>query len=164
MFTHGYNQLRNVNKSVAIPVPTGFQLQLATWNVEGLREVAKYDQILSLLNSKRIHLLAVQETKCESVPTFCKSGWEILHSGASNSKHHGVGFFISPSLRPHAHTFLAHSPRICEITLQTNPHPITIFSIYAPSTVEDSTDDYPEKNSFGLNLIQSSRITPTPLI
>ena len=67
IFTHGYNQLCNVNKSVAIPVPTGFQLQLATWNVEGLREAAKYDQIRSLLNSKRIHLLAVQETKCESV-------------------------------------------------------------------------------------------------
>ena len=60
----------------------------------------------------------------------------------------GVGFFISPSLRPHAHTFLAHSPRICEITLQTNPHPITIFSIYAPSAVEDSAKDLARKKHF----------------
>ena len=118
-FPQGYNQLRYSQKSVSVPLPTGFQLQLATWNVEGLRETAKYDQILSLMNSKQIHLLAVQETKCESVPSFCKSGWEILHSGSSSSKHHGVGFFVSPSLRPHAHNFLVHSPRICEITLHT---------------------------------------------
>ena len=69
-FPQGYNQLRQVQKPVAVPVPTGFSLQLATWNVEGLREITKYDQIISLLNSKQIHLLAVQETKYESVNTL----------------------------------------------------------------------------------------------
>ena len=147
-FPQGYNQLRYVHKPVAVPVPAGFQLQLSTWNVEGLRETAKYDQIISFLNSKQIHLLAVQETKCGSVSAFCKSGWEILHSGSSNSKHHGVGFFVFPSLRLHAHKFLAHSPRISEITLQTNPRPITVFSIYAPSTVVDSTEDQARKEHF----------------
>ena len=93
-FSHGYNELRQVEKPVAVPVPTGFPLQLATWNVDGLRETAKYDQIISFLNSKQIHLLAIQETKCESVNTFCKSGWATLHSGASNAKHHGVGFCL----------------------------------------------------------------------
>ena len=104
-YSQVYHQLRRVNKPVAVPVSTGFSLQLATWNVEGLREIAKYDQIISFLNPKQIHLLAVQETKCESVNTFNKSGWEILHSGASNAKHHGVGCFVSPSLRPHAYHF-----------------------------------------------------------
>ena len=147
-FSQGYNQLRFVNKPAAVPVPTGFQLQFATWNVEGLRETAKYDQIITFLNSKQIHLLAVQETKCESVSTFCKSGWEILHSGSCDSRHHGVGLFVSPSLRPHAHKFLAHSPRICELTLQTNPHPVTVFSIYAPSTVDDPSEDQFRKEQF----------------
>ena len=60
----------------------------------------RYDQIISFLNSKQIHLLAVQETRRESVNTFCKSGWEILHSGASDAKHHDVGF-LSPLLLDH---------------------------------------------------------------
>ena len=142
------NQLRNSCKSVAAPLPTGFDFGIATWNVEGLREVAKYDQILSFLRHRNIHLLAVQETKSDSISTFNKSGWEILHSGASNAKHHGVGFFVSPSLRPRVHSFLAHSPRICEITVRTNPHPITVFSVYAPSTVEDSSEDVARKEFF----------------
>ena len=92
--SHGYNQLRFVQKTGSVPVPTGFSLQIATWNVEGLRETTKYDQILLVLRSRQVHLLAVQETKSDSVSTFCKSGWEILHSGASNAKHHGVGFLL----------------------------------------------------------------------
>ena len=98
-----------------------------------------------MLTSRSIHLLAAQETKSESVHTFTKAGWEILHSGSATARHHGVGFFVSPSLRPHVSNFLAHSPRVCEITIRTNPHPITIFSIYAPSTVEDSTEDVARK-------------------
>ena len=72
----------------------------------------------------------------------------MLRSGASRAQHHGVGFFVSPSLRPHVHSFLAHSPRICEITIRTNPHPITVFSIYASSTVEDSSEDVARKEFF----------------
>ena len=103
---------------------------------------------MSFLSYRNIHLLAAQETKTDSVNTFTKSGWEILHSGASNARHHGVGFFVSPCLRPHVSSFLAHSPRLCELTIQTNPHPITIFSIYAPSTVEDSVEDVARKEHF----------------
>ncbi len=147
-FSKGFNQLRCSDKHVSLPLPTGFSLCLATWNVEGLREVAKYDQILSLMSSKQVHLLAVQETKSDSVCTFAKSGWEILHSGSSAAKHHGVGFFVSPSLRPYVSNFLAHSPRICELTIHTNPHSITVFSIYAPSTVDDSVEDQTRKELF----------------
>ena len=131
-----------------MPVPTGYDLDLATWNVEGLREIAKCDQILTFAKSRQIQLLAVQEIKTKSVSTFQKSGWEILHPGAPNARHHGVGFFASPSLRLHVRDFLAYSPRICELTIHTNPHPITVFSVYAPSTVEDSTEDIARKDHF----------------
>ena len=65
-----------------------------------------------------------------------------------NARRHGVGFFVSPSLRPHLSNFLAHSPRICEVTVHTNLHPLTVFSIYASSTVEDSTEDVARKEFF----------------
>ena len=111
---------------------------LATWNIEDLRERTKYDQILSLLNSKRIHLLAIQEIKCESICSFSKTGREILHSGSSSSRDHDIGFLISPSFRPHAYHFLAYSPHIYETIL--------IFSIYVPNIIiEDSSEDLSRK-------------------
>ena len=116
--------------------------------MKGLREIFKYDQILTFSRSKNIHVLAVQETKSDSVNTFQKNGWEILHPGCSAAKHHGVGFFVSSSLRAHVKNFLAHTPRICEATVCTNPHPITIFSIYAPSQVEDPNEDQSREESF----------------
>ena len=58
-FGNRANQLRNSCKDIAAPFPTGFDIHIATWNVEGLREVAKYDQILSFLRHRNIHLLAV---------------------------------------------------------------------------------------------------------
>ena len=147
-FSKGPNQLRQSDKSTSVSQPTGFDINIATWNVEGLREIAKYDQILGFLSNRNIHLLAGQETKSDSVNTFTKSGWEILHSGASNAGHHGVGFFVSPCLRPHVSSFLARTPRICELTIRTNPRPITVFFIYAPSTAEDATEDVARKEHF----------------
>ena len=93
-FNDHSNRLRNCNKKVALPVPTCFDLNLATWNVEGLREISRYDQILAFSISQNIHLLAVQETKSDSVSTFQKGGWEILHSGSADAEHHGVGFLF----------------------------------------------------------------------
>ena len=163
--THDHiNRLRTCNKKVAMSLPTGFDLNIATWNVEGLREISKYDQILSLSQRKNIHLLAVQETKSDSVHIFQKNGWEILHSGSSDSKHYGVGFFVSSSLRPHVKHFLAHSPRICEITISTNPHPVTVFSIQAPSQVEDPDEDQARKEAFWAHLDTIFPIINTPLM
>ena len=70
-------------------------------------------------------------------------------SGLPSSKHHGVGFFISPSLRAHVSDFKPHSPRICEITFATLPHPITLVNIYAPSTVDTPEHDRTQKAQFG---------------
>ena len=39
------NRLRSSDRKVALPVPAGFDLNVATWNVEGLRETSKSDQI-----------------------------------------------------------------------------------------------------------------------
>ena len=73
-------------------------------------------------------------------------------SGLPNSKHHGVGFFVSPSLRSHVKDFKPHSPRICEITIDTLPHPITIINVYAPSTVETPETDRQQKAQFWADL------------
>ena len=69
--------------------------------------MAKYDQILLFAKKHDFHLLAIQETKADSSHSFCTSGWEILHSSTPEGKHHGVGFMVSPFLRPFITDFLA---------------------------------------------------------
>ena len=59
-----------------------------------------------------------------------------------------LGFSSPLSLDHMSPIFLAHSPRICEITLNVHPHPIKIFCLYAPSTVEDSQEDLTRKFDF----------------
>ena len=110
--------------------------------------MAKYDQLLLFAKKYDFHLLAIQETKADSSHSFCKSGWEILHSSTPEGKHHGVGFMVSPFLRPFITAFLAHTPRICEVTLQITPHPIIVFCVYAPSQVENSEEDLARKTDF----------------
>ena len=72
----------------------------------------------------------------------------ILHSSTLEGKHHGVGFIVSPFLRPFMSDFVAHTHRICEVTLQIIPHPITVFCVYAPSQVENSEKDLARKLDF----------------
>ena len=134
--------------SCPISIKPHTTVRLATWNIEGLKEVAKYDQLLPYAKKHDFHLLAIQETKADSSHSFCKSGWEILHSSTPTGKHHAVGFMVSPFLRPFITDFLAHTPRISEVTLQIIPHPITIFSVYAPSQVENSEEDLARKVDF----------------
>ena len=62
-------------------------VRVATWNVAGLKEAAKYDQILLFAKKHDFHLLAIQETKADSSHSFCTSGWEILHSSTPEGKH-----------------------------------------------------------------------------
>ena len=116
--------------------------------MEGLRESAKYDVILSFCKLKSVSLLCAQETKAESSHFFIKNGWEILMSGLPTDRHHGVGFFVSPQLRLHVTNFIPHSPRIAEITLHTLPRPVTFLNVYAPSMVEDPEKDRDRKAEF----------------
>ena len=62
--------------------------------------------------------------------------------------HHDVGFFVSSALRSHVRDFKPHSSRICEVTLDTLPHPVTIKTIYAPSTIDPPEADRNRKSQF----------------
>ena len=126
---------RSATSNVSLPLPTNTDVHVLTWNLEGLRESAKYDAILSFCKLKSVSLLCAQETKAESSHFFIKNGWEILMSGLPTDRHHGVGFFVSPQLRLHVTNFIPHSPRIAEITLHTLPHPV-FLNVYAPSMVQ----------------------------
>ena len=86
--THAHT-MRSVADKCTIPIPTNTEISHWTWNVEGLRETAKYDSILTFCRNKNVSLLCAQETKAESSRCFAKNGWQILMSGLPSDKHHG---------------------------------------------------------------------------
>ena len=123
-------------------------LRLASWNVEGLREIAKYDQIFSFMQKQSVHLLAMQETHASNPQEFSKSGFLVLHSAAPTSPNHGVGFIVSPELRPYVKSFLPISPRLCSVEINTSPKPLLVYCAYAPSLVQDAAEDVRRKREF----------------
>ena len=65
---------RSATSDVSVPLPTNTDVHVLTWNVEGLRESAKYDAILTFCKLKSVSLLCAQETKAESSYFFIKNG------------------------------------------------------------------------------------------
>ena len=59
---------RSVTNRCTVPIPTDTDVskKIWSWNIEGLRESAKYDSILSFCKSKNVSLLCAQKTKSES--------------------------------------------------------------------------------------------------
>ena len=89
-------------------------LKLASWNVEGMREIGKYDQVFAFMQKPSVHILvlAMQETHSECSQEFSKSGYLVLHSSSPKAPKHGVGFIIAPRPRPYVHSFLPLGPRL----------------------------------------------------
>ena len=132
-----------------VSIPTGFDLNIATWNVEGLREISKYDQILPFSLRSNIHLLAALLKRLNLIP-FTLSKKVVGKSSIPALLVPNVMelAFLSPPLSVHMLSIFAHTPRICELTVCTNSHPITVFSIYAPRQVDDPDEDQSRQASF----------------
>ena len=56
-------------------------LKLASWNVEGMREIGKYDQVFAFMQKHSVHILATQETHSECSQEFSKSGYLVFAEG-----------------------------------------------------------------------------------
>ena len=123
-------------------------LKLASWNVEGMREIGKYDQVFAFMQKPSVHILAMKETHSECSQEFSKSGYLVLHSSSPKAPKHGVGFIIAPRLRPYVHSFLPLGPRLCSILVSTSPKPLRIICGYAPSMVQDAAEDKRRKTEF----------------
>lgn len=133
--------------TVRNPRPTA-TLKFSTWNVEGLYDLTKYDQIFQYMHRNGIDVVAIQETKATSTHSFQKEGYEIFLSGTPDAPHHGVGFIVHPSKRHLCSNFLGDSSRICSIEVAISPSPIMLVNCYAPSMVEDPEEDLERKTLF----------------
>ena len=128
------------------------RLRIVTWNVQGLRTSAKYDQLLSVMLQYKVDILMMQETWQTTSSTFLKptptippQTFLVLLSGEEPDKFAGVGFIIAPRIRPFVYNFSSFSSRICTLQLRTQPRPLHIYNLYAPSKVEEPLLDLKRK-------------------
>ena len=87
-----YPHSGNIPKQPRLHTP----IKVATWNIEGLYELTKYELIMEYMIRNHVAIVAMQEAKATQTRSFLKKGFEFFFSGDSGSKHHGVGFVVSP--------------------------------------------------------------------
>ena len=134
----------NIPKQPRLHTP----IKVATWNVEGLYELTKYEQIMEYMIRNHVAIVALQETKATQTHSFIKKGFEFFFSADSGSKHHGVGFVVAPQMRHLVVNFLGYNGRCCSIDLNIAPKPLQLICAYAPSMVADPVDDLSRKEQF----------------
>lgn len=143
-YVQRHHQGFNIPKQIRFSHP----IKIATWNVEGLYELTKYDQIMAYMKKEHIAVLAMQETKSTQTCSFIKNGFEFFFSGQADSKYHGVGFVVSPQTRHMVTNFLGFNSRCCSLDLNVAPSPVQLVCVYAPSMVADPQEDVDRKEEF----------------
>ena len=66
-------------------------------------------------------------------------------SGSPVDTHAGVGFVVSPKFRFFVQAFKPINSRICELTINSSPRLIKLYSVYAPSMM--SSQHSPEEDT-----------------
>ena len=138
-----------------------FQWRIASWNVQGLKEVLKCDEITQHMTTNNIHILCLSETHQTKSDQWKKNGYQFYFSGNSQGPYAGVGFVISPIALPFVHGFLAISDRICRVSIRAQPRTLVLFSVYAPSQMQDVTADLQRKTQFWKHFSEAWETVPT---
>ena len=117
-------------------------------NVETFIGVGKYSQFQEILLTLPQGIYCLQETKSTHSDVLKLSHVHLHLSGTTDDPHPGVGFAIPTPLLPIVYDFHPWNSRIVVLILNTRPHRLALFTIYAPSTVQDQRLDLQRKHQF----------------
>jgi exonuclease III len=93
---------------------------VGTFNIRGLVDDTKKEQLVRDVNKYGVDICALQETKIKDAGEYCINGSTLI-TFESKSKHYGNGFVVSPKLKDKIHKFWRESDRICVLQLaETN--------------------------------------------
>ena len=111
-------------------------------NVETFIGVGKY--------ARGIYCLQETKSTHTDILKLSHAHTHLYHSGTPDDPHAGVA--IPSPLIPSIYDFHPWNSRIAVLILNTRPHRLAIFSIYAPSTLQDPSVDLRRKQQFWDNL------------
>ena len=137
-------------------------LRLATWNIESLIGLGKHQALAEFAIKKGLDILCLQETQSTASNEIFAKGCKYLLSGTPTDPAAGVGFFVPPKTLLLVYDFIPFSTRVAAPLLRTQPLPTIILSIYAPSTLQDATQDLSRKQKFWEELPNFLQQLPRP--
>ena len=114
-------------------------MKIGTWNVRGLLEESKLEDIAQDLNNYKLDILTIQEThiKGTSKKSIGKN-YTLYHTGPTTHSHHGVGIIVKNQF---IGKFKVINDRICQIEIDTNnKNKLTVISAYAPTLTNSIKD------------------------
>eukprot|EP00112_Aurelia_sp_Birch-Aquarium-sp1_P019881 Seg5003.2 transcript_id=Seg5003.2/GoldUCD/mRNA.D3Y31 product="hypothetical protein" protein_id=Seg5003.2/GoldUCD/D3Y31 len=134
-----------------------------TFNVRGLTDEFKQQQLVHDMGNYEIDICCLQETKITDNRDFNIKDYRLINL-QSNCRHYGNGFFISPKWKDRIVKYWKVSDRVCVIQLKLKEHEkykvqnnplninlritktvqqkqlLTIINTYAPTTAKVKND------------------------
>ena len=111
--------MRNISlTSVGNQDKNGKRFRLATFNVRGLTQQVKQEQLSRDMKKYKIDVACIQETKIKESMDKDISGYRIMCT-ETTSQHYGNGFIVSPRWKKHIHRYWRVSDRISVLQLKT---------------------------------------------
>lgn len=122
--------------------------KIATWNVQGLNESGKIENVLNEMNNMNIDILGISETFLKGTGDSIYSlpsgeRFRFIYSGGERSRK-GTGFLLNQKTTKYVTAILPISERIIAMKIQANPVDLFIIQCYAPNL--DSEEE--EKEAF----------------
>ena len=142
--------------------PSNNLLTVATWNIESLIGLGKHQALAEFVIKKGLDMLCLQETKSTASNEIFAKGGKYLLSGTPTDPAAGVGFFVPAKTLPLVFDFIPFSSRVAALLLRTQPLPTVILTIYAPSMLQDSSQDLILKKIFWDELPKFLQQLPRP--
>ena len=144
----------NLAQTRTLPSLRSLELGIASFNVRGLRSTTKRQSLARDMKAYSLDFAGLQETKINTTLTEKLPGNYVLRSFPLSTRHHGIGFIVSPRLEPHLKRYWSVSERIgiaefvLPVTKGSRSNSIYITVVYGPHSKLCADDPQTRENFY----------------
>ena len=113
------------------------KLKVGTQNVQGMAEILKHQQVITMMRQQSLDILVLTETRGKSYYTYNSEGYLFVVSGSAQDPYAGVTIVVAPSIRPYIQDVTQHSPRMSSVTIAAKSGSMHILGVYVPHNKMD---------------------------
>uniref|UniRef100_A0A8D8YDR6 Craniofacial development protein 2 n=1 Tax=Cacopsylla melanoneura TaxID=428564 RepID=A0A8D8YDR6_9HEMI len=126
------------------------QYKIGTWNVRGMNELGKTENIVNEMKNMDIDILGISETFLKNSGDYVSTlpnndKFRVIYSGGTKSRK-GVGFILNQRTMNTVETIHRESERVIAIKIKAQPVDLFIIEAYAPTSdaAEEEVDEFYE--------------------
>ncbi|XP_008485907.1 uncharacterized protein LOC103522587 [Diaphorina citri] len=134
---------RHYRPNVSVKNKENNQYRFATWNVRGMNQLGKTENIVNEMRNMKIDILGISETFLKNSGDYISAlpdneKYRVIHSGGEKSRQ-GVGFILNERTMNMVETSISISERVIALRIKAQPVDLFIVECYAPTS--DASDD-----------------------